>query len=255
MITDLYPLSSALVALDFDGTLAPISPHPDDARPLPGARRTLRDVRVTGATLAVVTGRSVASLLRVSGFGAIPGIVIYGTHGAERWQEGELRTPAPPPGLDELRRSLPGLLASVARDLWIEEKDLSLVIHARLTAEPDRVLEMLRAPVENAAVAVGLGVRPGKEVLEICLPGTDKGTAIRELLSDDPAAAFYAGDDLGDLPAMAEVNAWAERSGRPALTVGVSPSGLGLVAEQADLTVPDPRSLLSLLRQILEEAA
>ncbi len=255
MITDLYPLSSALVALDFDGTLAPISPHPDDARPLPGARRTLRDVRVTGATLAVVTGRSVASLLRVSGFGAIPGIVIYGTHGAERWQEGELRTPAPPPGLDELRRSLPGLLASVARDLWIEEKDLSLVIHARLTAEPDRVLEMLRAPVENAAAAVGLGVRPGKEVLEICLPGTDKGTAIRELLSDDPAAAFYAGDDLGDLPAMAEVNAWAERSGRPALTVGVSPSGLGLVAEQADLTVPDPQSLLSLLRQILEEAA
>ena len=255
MITDLYPLSSALVALDFDGTLAPISPHPDDARPLPGARRTLRDVRVTGATLAVVTGRSVASLLRVSGFGAIPGIVIYGTHGAERWQEGELRTPAPPPGLDELRRSLPGLLASVARDLWIEEKDLSLVIHARLTAEPDRVLEMLRAPVENAAAAVGLGVRPGKEVLEICLPGTDKGTAIRELLSDDPAAAFYAGDDVGDLPAMAEVNAWAERSGRPALTVGVSPSGLGLVAEQADLTVPDPQSLLSLLRQILEEAA
>ena len=255
MITDLYPLSSALVALDFDGTLAPISPHPDDARPLPGARQTLRDVRVTGAALAVVTGRSVASLLRVSGFGAIPGIVIYGTHGAERWQEGELRTPAPPPGLDELRRSLPGLLASIARDLWIEEKDLSLVIHARLTAEPDRVLEMLRAPVENAAAAVGLGVRPGKEVLEICLPGTDKGTAIRELLSDDPAAAFYAGDDLGDLPAMAEVNAWAERSGRPALTVGVSPSGLGLVAEQADLTVPDPQSLLSLLRQILEEAA
>ena len=255
MITDLYPLSSALVALDFDGTLAPISPHPDDARPLPGARRILRDVRATGATLAVVTGRSVASLLRVSGFGAIPGIVIYGTHGAERWQAGELRTPATPPGLDELRLSLPGLLASVARDLWIEEKSLSLVIHARLAAEPERVLEMLRAPVEKAAAAAGLGVRPGKEVLEICLPGIDKGTAIRELLSNDPAAAFYAGDDLGDLPAMAEVNAWAKRSGRPALAVGVSPGGRSPVAEQADLTVPDPQSLISLLRQILEQAA
>ena len=255
MITDLYPLSSALVALDFDGTLAPISPHPDDARPLPGAQRILRAVRATGATLAVVTGRSVASLLHVSGFGAIPGIVIYGTHGAERWQAGELHTPAAPPGLDELRLSLPGLLASVARDLWMEEKSLSLVIHARLTAEPERVLEMLRAPVEKAAAAAGLGVRPGKEVLEICLPGIDKGTAIRELLSNDPAAAFYAGDDLGDLPAMAEVNAWAERSGRPALTVGVSPRERDPVAEQADLTVPDPQSLLSLLRQILEEAA
>ena len=255
MITDLYPLSSALVALDFDGTLAPISPHPDDARPLAGAQQILRDVRATGATLAVVTGRSVASLLRVSSFGVIPGIVIYGTHGAERWQAGELRTAAIPPGLDELRLTLPGLLASVARDLWIEEKDLSLVIHARLVAEPERVLEMLRAPVEKVAAAAGLGVRPGREVLEICLPGIDKGTAIRELLSDDPSAALYAGDDLGDLPAMAEVNAWAKRSGRPTLTVGVSPRGRGPVAEQANVTVPDPQSLLALLRQILREAA
>ncbi|MGO9194166.1 MAG: trehalose-phosphatase [Streptosporangiaceae bacterium] len=255
MITDLYPLSSALVALDFDGTLAPISPHPDDARPLAGARQILGDLRATGATVAVVTGRSVASLLRVSGFGAVPGIVVYGTHGAERWQAGELRAPATPPGLDELRLTLPGLLASVARDLWIEEKALSLVIHARLVAAPDRVLEMLRAPVQKAAAAAGLGVRPGKEVLEICLPGIDKGTAIRELISDDTTAAFYAGDDLGDLPAMAEVNAWAGRTGRPALTVGVSPRGRGPVAEQADVTVPDPQSLISLLRQILKDAA
>jgi trehalose 6-phosphate phosphatase len=97
-----------LVALDFDGTLAPITPHPEDARPLPGVHRVLRDVRAAGAALAVVTGRSVSSLLRVSGFGAIPGIVIYGTHGAERWQEGSLRTAAVPPGLEDLRERLPG---------------------------------------------------------------------------------------------------------------------------------------------------
>ena len=93
-------LASVLVALDFDGTLAPITPHPEDARPWPGVHRVLRDVRATGAALAVVTGRSVSSLLRVSGFGAIPGIVIYGTHGAERWQEGSLRAAAAPPGLE-----------------------------------------------------------------------------------------------------------------------------------------------------------
>jgi len=248
-------LSSALVALDFDGTLAPISPHPDDARPLAGADQILRAVRATGATVAVVTGRSVASLLAVSSFGAVPGIVIYGTHAAERWQAGELRAPAPPPGLDELRLSLPGLLTSVGPDLWIEDKGLSLVVHARLTAEPARVLELLRAPVSAAAAAAGLAVRPGKEVLEICIPGIDKGTAIRELVSEDPAAAFYAGDDVGDLPAIREVNAWAQRSGRPTLTVAVSPGGSGPVAEQADVTVPDPQGLMSLLRQILPESA
>jgi hypothetical protein len=54
---------------------------------------------------------------------------------------------------------------------------------------------------------------------------------------------------------MAEVTAWAERTGRPALTVGVSPGGTGPVAEQADVTVPDPQSLISLLRQLIEDAA
>ena len=244
-------LPSALVALDFDGTLAPISPLPRDARPLAGVDRLLRDVRATGATLAVVTGRTVASLLRVSHFGAIPGIVIYGTHGAERWHAGHLRAPAPPAGLGELRVSLPGLLASVGPDLWLEDKGLSLVIHARLAPDPDRVLEVLWTPVGEAVAAAGLGVRPGKEVLEICVPGLDKGAAIRELLGDDPAAACYAGDDLGDLPAIGAVNAWAERTGRPALTVAVSASGAGPVAGQAGLTVPDPQALLALLRQVL----
>ena len=114
---------------------------------------------------------------------------------------------------------------------------------------------MLRAPVDKVAAAAGLGVRPGKEVLEICLPGTDKGTAIRELISDETAAAFYAGDDLGDLPAVREVNAWSVRTGRPKLAVGVSPSGAGPLVGQADVTVPDPHGLTLLLRQLIAGAA
>ncbi len=242
----------SLVALDFDGTLAPIMPHPEDARPVPGTDRMLRAVRATGATLAVVSGRSVASLLQVSGFGAIPGIVIYGTHGAERWEAGVLRTAPAPPGLEELRGRLPGLVAGLVRepDLWIEDKNLSLVVHARLTAAPERVLERLREPVESAAAGVGLGVRPGREVLEICVPGIDKGTALRELLDGDPAAVFYAGDDVGDLDAVAEVRAWARRSGRPGYTVAVGPPG-GPLAGVADVTVPDPPGLLALMTGLL----
>ena len=128
MLTDLSPLRaalpSALVALDFDGTLAPISPHPDDARPLPGVHELLRDVRATGATVAIVSGRSVASLLRVSGFDALPGIVIYGMHGVERWENGRLRAPQVPAGIRELRLSLPGIVQRTTRDdaVWIEDK-------------------------------------------------------------------------------------------------------------------------------------
>jgi len=132
----------------------------------------------------------------------------------------------------------------------VENKSLSLVVHARLTAQPERLLSRLRKPVEEAAAAVGLGVRPGREVLEICLPGIDKGTAVRELLEEDRAAVLYAGDDVGDLDAMAEVNAWAERVGRPGLTVAVGAAD-GPVAGVADVTVPDPEGLLDLLRRLL----
>jgi trehalose 6-phosphate phosphatase len=253
--------SAVLVALDFDGTLAPVEPHPEDARPVEGVDQVLRDVRATGATLAVVTGRTVASLLRVSGFGDIPGIVIYGTHGAERWEAGTLRAATPPPGLQDLRDRLPGLLAETVRDpdLWVEDKGLSLVVHARLTTRPEAVLERLRGPVSRVAAAAGLEVRPGKEVLEICVPGLDKGTVLRELLGADTAAALYAGDDVSDQAAMAEVHAWAERSGRTGLTVAVGSggsggsgrSGEGPLAGTADVTVADPAGLLSWLRKAL----
>lgn len=52
---------------------------------------------------------------------------------------------------------------------------------------------------------------------------------------------------------MAEVNTWAKRCGRPKLTVEVSPGGNGPLAGQTDVTVPDPRALVSLLRQIIED--
>jgi trehalose-6-phosphatase len=67
-------------------------------------------------------------------------------------------------------------------------------------------LSPLRAVLSSALVALDFN-----GTLEICIPGTDKGTAIRELISDETAAAFYAGDDVGDLPAVREVNAWLQQ--------------------------------------------
>src|SRR6185312_10732075 len=47
----------ALVALDYDGVLAPIVDDPDQAVPAPGAIETLRRLAGRVGTLAVVTGR------------------------------------------------------------------------------------------------------------------------------------------------------------------------------------------------------
>jgi trehalose 6-phosphate phosphatase len=155
--------------------------------------------------------------------------------------------------LSSLRASLPEIIARVAGDpaIWIEDKELSLVVHTRLTAEPDRLAGLLRAPVTEAATAAGLEVRPGKEVLEIVLPGTDKGSAVRELITDETAAVVYAGDDVGDVPALREVNAWSARSGRPKLTVAVTASGTGPLDGLTDLTLPDPPAVVALLRQVV----
>jgi Trehalose-6-phosphatase len=56
-----------LVALDFDGTLAPLVDNPDDARMTPRARDAL--VRLAGAentVVALVSGRGLANLRTVS---------------------------------------------------------------------------------------------------------------------------------------------------------------------------------------------
>jgi hypothetical protein len=74
---------------------------------------------------------------------------------------------------------------------------------------------------------------------------------MRELLTGETAAAFYAGDDIGDLPAVQAMNAWSDRTGRPKLAVAVSASATGPLAGLTDVTVPDPPALAALLRQLV----
>ena len=51
-------LSGALIALDFDGTLAPMVLDPSTSRPVAGVIDTLAALAGTGARIAIVTGRS-----------------------------------------------------------------------------------------------------------------------------------------------------------------------------------------------------
>ena len=89
--------SHALVAADFDGTLAPIVARPQDARPHPGAVAALTALAGAVGTVAVITGRPAADAVALGGLGAVPGLVVIGHYGWQRWQDGELTaTPAPP---------------------------------------------------------------------------------------------------------------------------------------------------------------
>ena len=69
-----------LVALDFDGTLAPEVDVPDDARAIPAAREAvLRLLRVPHTRVALVSGRAMESLIRVTD---LPdNVLLFGSHG------------------------------------------------------------------------------------------------------------------------------------------------------------------------------
>ena len=90
-------LPGALVALDFDGTLAPIVADPTASRPVAGAIEALSALAGAGAQIAVITGRDAATAVGLGGFDTVPGLVVAGLYGAETWHDGELSAPDEPP--------------------------------------------------------------------------------------------------------------------------------------------------------------
>jgi trehalose 6-phosphate phosphatase len=241
--------AGALVALDFDGTLAPIVTDPARSRLVDGGLEVLQRVAGAVGTLAVVTGRRAAEVVALGGLDAVPGLLVAGHYGAERWRDGELVAPEPPPGVAAARAELPDTLAGAgaAAGVWVEDKGLSLVVHTRRAADPDGALAALAEPVRALAERHGLQAHPGRYVLELRAPGDDKGAVVRRLVADArPAAVLFAGDDLGDLPAFGAVER-LRADGVPGLTVASRSAEAPEVAERADLAVDGPAGVVDLL--------
>jgi trehalose 6-phosphate phosphatase len=242
----------AMIALDYDGVLAPIVADPTQAVPAPGAVETLRELADRVGTLAVVTGRPAEVAVGLGGLDSVPGLVVEGQYGAERWAAGELTTPADPPEVVAARQALPPALAAAGADpaVWVEDKRLALVVHTRRTGDPDGELARLRPALERFAAEHGLEPHPGKMVLELRPPGFDKGGVLRRLAADrSPVAVLFAGDDVGDLPgfeAVAELRA----QGIPGLSVASASAEAAAVAEAADVAVDGPAGVVALLSRL-----
>ena len=245
-------LPRVLVAVDFDGTLAPIVPDPEDSRPAPGSVAALTALAGRGARIAVITGRDARTVLRLGGFAPVPDIVVAGLYGLETWTDGELTTPETPAAITALRERLPVVLREHHADpaVWIEDKRLSLVVHGRKAANPVAVLAPLRAPVAALAGELGLELHPGNGVLELRLPGYDKAGALRRLVErSDAAAVLFLGDDLGDVPAFEQIRRLRD-GGTSAWGVAVTAGNVAEAAAAADATVPTPAEVVALLQAI-----
>ncbi|MGH3355981.1 MAG: trehalose-phosphatase, partial [Nocardioidaceae bacterium] len=206
--------ASALVALDFDGTIAPIVADPQQARAHPGAVAALSELAGRVGRVAIVTGRPAETAVEYAGLRdavGLRGMVVLGHYGLERWDAatGEVTAPPPPAGVDEARRRLPDLLAAQkAQDAYVEDKGSSLGVHTRRLPDPQDTFERLRDPLQRLADEVGLVLEPGRLVLELRPAGVDKGGALRSLVDELGArTVVFAGDDLGDLAAFDAVDA------------------------------------------------
>ena len=239
----------ALVGLDFDGTLSPIVADPRDARAEPGAAAALRALARRVGTLAIITGRPAAKAVEYGGLADVPGLLVLGHYGFERWSGGQVAARPAPPGVAAARERLPGVLAAAGAPpgTWTEDKGDAVAVHTRRTADPDAALRLLRPALEQLAEAEGLQAQPGRMVIELRPRGMDKGAALKALVSERASrVVLFCGDDLGDLPAFRAIGD-LRRQGIPGVAVCSGSAEVTELAAACDLVVDGPAGVVALL--------
>lgn len=189
--------------VDFDGTLVDIAPHPDAISVAPGLPQLLEDIsRRLNGRLAIVSGRQVADLDRHLG---TVDITMAGSHGGELRKAGSAEII---PLADPIDKRVVAALRDLAREqggLLVETKPCSAAIHYR--SNPAVETEIL-AQARCLADANALKLKRGKMVVELAMPGADKGHAvsrIMELPGFAGAKPCFIGDDVTDEDAFRQV--------------------------------------------------
>jgi trehalose 6-phosphate phosphatase len=179
----------ALLAFDFDGTLAPIVEDPRDAQMRDHTRALLRAASML-FPCAVVSGRARADVLARLGNARVPAVV--GNHGAE-WGDAAPR----------LVRERVAAWAAALREtideegVEIEDKGLTVAVHYRRARSPEAARRRI---VQVAALLPGVRVFGGHAVVNLAPVGAPtKADAIEAFsLEFPPAPLAYFGDDETD---------------------------------------------------------
>lgn len=201
-----------LLGLDFDGTLAPIVPRPEDAA-LPADTRQLlqRLAARTDTLVALISGRALHDLRERAG---MDDVYYAGNHGLEIEGPAVHRihdtAVAARERLGNLARRLTDSVGTIPGAI-VEDKGLTLSVHYRLVTDPEQARHVRDATHEIAAQEDGLRITDGRKVVEI-RPDVDwhKGRALRflreTLTADCPdAPAVFIGDDRTDEDAFREL--------------------------------------------------
>lgn len=238
-----------LVALDFDGTLAPLVDEPMTARMTPRARAAVERLDALPATtVALVSGRNLHDLRVIAEHSDDAPYLLAGSHGAEFWFPESGSDDLGTDGDEERRRdALRERVEKVVADragVWIEPKAFGFALHTRLAATD--VADAARAAVDElmATDAGHWRRRTGKGVVEYAFRHEGKDSAVATLRARTGATAvFFAGDDVTDEDALASL-------GPDDLGVRV-----GDASGAASVFVADVEDLASLLEDLATERA
>ncbi|HET8868941.1 MAG TPA: trehalose-phosphatase, partial [Aquabacterium sp.] len=169
-----------LLAFDFDGTLAPIVPRPDDAKVSVSIAHKLRHLS-EHLPVAIVTGRSIADVRPRLGFD--PAYVV-GNHGAEDPFDTALDTKHLPhiEQLNWLRHKVSVKTESLlASGVTVEDKLHSIALHYRLAK--DRAAAIASIESILSGIPPELRIFGGKCVVNVVSDAApDKGKAVQHLL-------------------------------------------------------------------------
>lgn len=202
-----------LVALDFDGTLAPLVDEPMAARMTPRARAAVDSLAALPNTVvALVSGRSLGHLREIAEHDDASPVWLAASHGVQFWIPGEGAEPAPDDADDlALRDRLHAAITDALAPLdgvWIEPKEFGVGVHTR-RADDDTAREA-RDTVDRlvAADAPGWRRRTGHDILEFAFRHEGKDSAVARLRERTEATAvIFAGDDVTDEDALRALEA------------------------------------------------
>ena len=232
-----------LVAMDFDGTMAPLVDHAGDSRALPRSAAAFAGLaELPRTTTALISGRALDSLRAV----AFPpeNTLLIGSHGAEVWMgpgsSQLLLDDAQRELLAEVRTELEGI-SKQATGTLLEDKPAGVVLHTRLAADDvaEDAVAAARAVLQDRS---GVFLKTGHRVLETSVVNASKGEGIAFLRQAAGATAVvFAGDDTTDEDALGS------------LVPGDLGVKVGLDFTQAEFRVEAPVHICELLEALLRE--
>lgn len=223
--------SGMKIFLDYDGTLVPIKMDPDDCYADQDLKRVLSSLSSVYDTY-IITGRSLEDITRFVG----KDYNLIALHGAVTMIDGEVRYQ-----VQDIDRYINECDCIFSRreqyelrypGLRIYNKNGNVLFHMGYMDDPGQKSE-LEKEVERLAAGPGMDVYHGKMIVELRIPGVNKGLAVKKIRGD--SLAMIAGDDVTD------EEAFAENPDSLKIRVGEGET-------RADFVLPDYRYMRELLK-------